>query len=38
MADMVKQVRLIDEAYTGEVTVGFNHGGVTLIRKSETLK
>lgn len=38
LADMLRQVRLIDETYTGEVTIGLNNGGVMFIRKSETLK
>ncbi len=38
IAETLKQVKLIDETYTGEVTVGFNNGGVMFIRKSETLK
>ncbi len=38
IAETLKQVGLIDEAYTGEVTVGLNNGGVMFIRKSETLK
>ena len=38
IAETLKQVKLIDETYTGEVTVGLNNGGVMFIRKSETLK
>lgn len=38
IADTFKQTGLICESYTGEVTVGITDGGVTFIRKSETLK
>jgi hypothetical protein len=38
IADAFKQAGLIDEIYSGEVTVGINNGGVMFIRKSETLK
>jgi len=38
IAETLKQVNLIDDTYTGEVTVGLNNGGVMFIRKSETLK
>lgn len=38
IADTFKKVGLIDETYTGEVTVGINDGGIMFIRKSETLK
>jgi hypothetical protein len=38
IADAFRQIGLIDETYTGEVTVGFTSGGVIFIRKSETLK
>ncbi len=38
IADTFIQIGLIDETYTGEVTVGFTSGGVIFIRKSETLK
>jgi len=38
IADTFRQLGLVDETYTGEVTVGFTSGGVMFIRKSETLK
>jgi len=38
IAETFRQIGLIDESYTGEVTVGLNDGGVLFIRKSETLK
>ncbi len=38
IAESFKQIRLIEDAYTGEVTISFNSGGVMFIRKSETLK
>lgn len=38
IADTFRQIGIINEIYTGEVTVGFNSGGVMFIRKSETLK
>lgn len=38
IAETLRQMGLIHETYTGEVTVGFNNGGVLFIRKSETLK
>lgn len=38
LADSLKRIGLIDESYTGEVTVGITNGGVMFIRKSETLK
>lgn len=38
IADAFRQAGIIDETYTGEVTVGINDGGITFIRKSETLK
>jgi len=38
IADMLKRIELVGEHYTGEVTLGINDGGVTYIRKSETLK
>jgi hypothetical protein len=38
IAETFRQLGLTDETYTGEVTVGFNSGGVVFVRKSETLK
>lgn len=38
ITDTFRQLGLIDESYTGEVTIGLNDGGVMFIRKSETLK
>lgn len=38
IAETLRQAGLIDETYTGEVTIGLNNGGVMFIRKSETLK
>ncbi len=38
IAETLKGTGLIDEVYTGEVTVGITAGGVMFIRKSETLK
>lgn len=38
IADTFRQLGLINETYTGEVTVGFTSGGVMFLRKSETLK
>ncbi|HEX9021656.1 MAG TPA: hypothetical protein VF903_10400, partial [Nitrospirota bacterium] len=38
IAETLRQTGIIDEKYTGEVTVGINDGGVMFIRKSETLK
>lgn len=38
IGETFRQTGLIDETYTGEVTVGLNNGGVMFIRKSETLK
>lgn len=38
IADILRQMELIKDNYTGEITIGINDGGVTYIRKSETLK
>ncbi len=38
IADTFKQIGLIDETYTGEITIGITNGGVMFIRKSETLR
>ncbi len=38
IAETLKGTGLIDEVYTGEVTLGITAGGVVFIRKSETLK
>jgi hypothetical protein len=38
IADILRQIKLIKDNYTGEITIGINDGGVTYIRKSETLK
>ncbi len=38
IAETFRQTGLIDESYSGEVTIGLNNGGVMFIRRSETLK
>ncbi len=38
LCEVLKLVKLIDDTFTGEITIGINSGGVTFIRRSETLK
>jgi len=38
LAETLKRIKLVNDTYTGEVTLGINDGGITYIRKSETLK
>jgi hypothetical protein len=38
LVEVLKKLELIDERWTGEITIGINEGGVRFIRKSETLK
>jgi hypothetical protein len=38
LAETLKRINLVNDTYTGEVTLGLTDGGVTYIRKSETLK
>lgn len=38
LAEVLKRLGLIPENWTGEITIGMTNGGVTFVRKSETIK
>ncbi|SPQ00497.1 hypothetical protein NBG4_250029 [Candidatus Sulfobium mesophilum] len=38
IADLLKKIGIIDEHFSGELTIGFTDGSIKFIRKSETLK
>jgi hypothetical protein len=38
LSETLKKLKIIDERWTGEITIGINEGGIRFIRRSETLK
>lgn len=38
LAEILVKLGLIPADFTGELTIGLNSGGVSFVRKSETLK
>ncbi|MBI5664076.1 MAG: hypothetical protein HZC49_03140 [Nitrospirae bacterium] len=38
LAEALRKIEIVQDDWTGEITIGMQNGGIIFVRKSETLK